>query len=132
MLVKLSDANLKECSKEIGIKRFGNRHRIVERIVVERRKNGEHIFEELDSIAKGDDHSILAENDVEKTLAEEVISKSHWKIRLGLRFHKIIYMKLQLNVNGVLNQLNVHVEYAIHKSAILYVQFRIEMKMKVT
>ena len=31
MLVKLSDANLKECSKENGIKRFGDRHRIVER-----------------------------------------------------------------------------------------------------
>ena len=34
-------------------------------------------------------------------------------------------MKLQLNVNCVLNQLNMHVEYAIHKSAIFYVRFRI-------
>ena len=36
MLVKLNDSNLKECFKEIGINRFGDRHRIVERIGVEK------------------------------------------------------------------------------------------------
>ena len=59
MLISFDDAAMKECMKEIGINRFGDRHRIVERVLVERRNPrkhnlmescvGENVLEEYDT-----------------------------------------------------------------------------------
>ena len=73
MLISLNKADQKECFKEVGVKRFGDRHKLVERIAIEKRKADDvHIEEPIvpEVTTNSDDH----EMDFLENMEEDVSS----------------------------------------------------------
>ena len=59
MLIGLNNDDMKECMKEVGINRFGDRHKILQQIQIEKRKNvSTEIIETIDT----PDQSIIQES----------------------------------------------------------------------
>ena len=59
MLISLNNDDMKECMKEVGINRFGDRHKILQQIQIEKRKNvSTEIIETIDT----PDQSIIQES----------------------------------------------------------------------
>ena len=63
MLLSMSVDDLKECMKEIGIKRFGDRHKIVEFVLREKRVYGNSMISQtVATVEEPKDHpTIIAE-----------------------------------------------------------------------